>query len=418
MKKTIHLLCCILILASVGVAQPTLINCNNQRYDTEVFPNVTINSDITYGSNFDSHGSSTTLTMDVYTATGDTASNRPLIIWAHGGSFIGGTKNDVDVVALSNHFAKRGYVCASINYRLGILPNQASATQGVYRAVQDMRAAIRFFRKDAATTNSYKINPNMVFAGGSSAGAFTALHLAYMDQPSELPVAIDTMLLGGIEGNSGNPGYPSHVNAVINLCGALGDTSWMHVGDVPVCSMHGTNDIIVPYATDLLYLFGSIPILIVNGSYSLSQYANATGISNAMYTYYGGQHVPYVNNVAYMDTTVRFVSNFLYSYMGCTPADPNPLPNTFMPVSTQDGNPVLNDLAIYPNPAVERVTVQWNNSIIQKLELKDITGRLIKTIHVNSSSPVSIDRGGLSSGLYFLKIFSHEKTMTAKICFR
>lgn len=418
MKKIILLFCYLVILENAGVAQSVQTICNTPRYDTEVFTNVTIDSDIAYGSNFDSQGINTTLTMDIYTATGDTATNRPLIIWAHGGSFIGGTKNDVDVVALSNHFAKRGYVCASINYRLGILPTQASATQGVYRAVQDMKAAIRFFRMDAATANTFKINPNMVFAGGSSAGAFTALHLAYMDQPSELPVAIDTTQLGGMEGNSGNPGYPSRVNAVINLCGALGDTSWMHVGDVPVCSMHGTNDIIVPYATALLYLFGSIPILIVNGSYSLSHHANATGIPNAMYTYYGAQHVPYVNNVAYMDTTVRFVSNFLYSYMGCTPADPNPLPNTFMPVSMQDGNPLLNDLTIYPNPAAERVTVQWNNSIIQKLELTDITGRLIKTIQVNASSSVSIDRGGLSAGLYFLKIFSHEKTMTEKICFR
>jgi len=33
---------------------------------------------------------------------------RPLIVWAHGGSFMGGTKNDGDVTSLCNHFAKRG----------------------------------------------------------------------------------------------------------------------------------------------------------------------------------------------------------------------------------------------------------------------------------------------------------------------
>lgn len=116
-------------------------------------------------------------------------------------------KNDLDVQRLSEHFSKRGYVCASINYRLGIsFPyNEANTTSTVFRAVQDLKAAIRFFRKDAATANEYKIDPNIIFAGGSSAGAFTALHLAYLNEYSELPSTIDTSILGDIEGNSGNP---------------------------------------------------------------------------------------------------------------------------------------------------------------------------------------------------------------------
>src|SRR6185369_14727225 len=131
---------------------------------------------------------------------------------------------------------------------------------------------------------------------------------AYLNQPAELPAAIDTTVLGGLEGNSGNPGYPSTVNAIVNLCGALGDTAWMIPGDIPVCSMHGTADNIVPYATAMLSII-TIPIMVVNGSYSVSQQANRIGIPNVMYTYFGATHVPYASNLSYMDTTVRFVSN-------------------------------------------------------------------------------------------------------------
>ena len=57
--------------------------------------------------------------MDVYEPTGDTMAFRPLIIWAHGGSFLGGDKGDSDVAALCQRFTKRGFVCASVNYRTG-----------------------------------------------------------------------------------------------------------------------------------------------------------------------------------------------------------------------------------------------------------------------------------------------------------
>ena len=56
--------------------------------------------------------------MDIYTPVGDNYTNRPLLIFAHGGSFIGGSKTNPTMVDLCETFAKRGYVTASINYRL------------------------------------------------------------------------------------------------------------------------------------------------------------------------------------------------------------------------------------------------------------------------------------------------------------
>lgn len=389
--------------------------CNSTRYDQEVFSTVQITSDVTYGANIDNAGNNLVLTMDIYEPSGDTASIRPLIVWAHGGSFLGGTKNDADVTSLCNHFAKRGYVCVSINYRLGITlpPSQTTATQAVYRAVQDMKAAIRYFRQDAATTNTYKIDPSTIFAAGSSAGAFTALHLAYLNEPSELPAVIDTTIMGGMEGTSGNPGYASTVNAVVNLCGALGDKTWVIPGDVPLCSMHGTNDQIVPYATATLYLLNIFPIMQVDGSYSINDYATGIGVPNVMFTYYGQDHVPYASSLAYMDTTVRFVSNFLYSYLGCTPSDPNPLPNTFGPLSA---NTITSSQAIqiYPQPATNEISITANGETIQSIQLFDVVGKLLLEKNINASEE-KIDVSSFKKGCYFVSVLTENGRLSTKL---
>lgn len=376
------------------------VDCSSGRFDTEVFSGVDISTNVVYGANTDYNGSNLSLTMDIYQPQGDTMLQRPLIVWVHGGSFISGTKNDLDVQQLCEHFAKRGYVCATINYRLGIsFPyNAANATDAVYRAVQDFKAAVRFFRKDAATTNTYKIDPSIVYSGGSSAGAFTVLHAAYMDQYSELPATIDTTVLGNLEGNSGNPGYPSNVNAVVDLCGALGDADWVYTNDIPLCAMHGDHDNTVPYATDIIRLLGAFPIMTVDGSYSICNHADSVGLENVFYTYFGSDHVPYYGNAAYMDTTVRFVSNFLYKQLGCTPSDPNPLPNTFN--LTNSIRELTLENSIYPNPSTGIIKVSTSsNSTIQ---IHDLLGKII--LSQNTTSPeTTIDLSNFK-GIYFLSI--------------
>lgn len=414
MKKFYTLLSTILI-SNLLTAQ-VVIDCNSNRYDEEVFQNVITTSNVTFGANTNNQGTNVTLKLDIYEPDGDTAAFRPLIVWVHGGSFVGGSKLDNDVVTLSQQFAKRGYVCVSIDYRLGIsFPyNQANATDAVFRGVQDMKAAVRFFRQDAATTNTYRIDPNMIFGGGSSAGAFCALHLAYLDQPSELPASIDTIAMGGMEGNSGNPGYPSNINAVLNLCGAVGDTAWMLPGDEPVCSMHGTNDNVVPYSTAMLYLLQIFPIMVVNGSYSVNEKAMLTGIDQSMYTYYGAPHVPYAGNASYMDTTVRFVSNFLYRYLGCTPRDPNPVANTWNTVSVNELAQNGSLLNVYPNPATTEFNVVIPESAVGgTIKVYDSIGREVYSADITSTNTKLQTSGHV--GVYFLKVISGKEVMTKMV---
>ena len=277
-----------------------------------------------------------------------------------------------------------------------------------------MKAAVRFFRQDAATANEYKIDTDFIVAGGSSAGGFTSLHLAYLDEISEIPADVDTLVLGGLEGESGNPGFSSNVNAVVNLCGALGDKAYLKQTDVPLCSMHGTIDGTVPYATDIILYLGLFPIMQVDGSYSIAAYADSIGMTNQMYTYFGADHVPYYSNAAYMDTTVRFVSNFLYSQLGCTPSDPNPLPNTFN-VNTAV-NEIERSFEMYPNPTTTDFVVELKNSSekISSIRIYDLAGKKVLSQKTNSSKSI-IDVSALSSGSYFVSIQVGERTEVRKL---
>jgi alpha/beta superfamily hydrolase len=402
-----------LLLFSFSASRSVQAQCG-ARYDQEIFSNVQITSNVVYGSNVDNTGATLSLTMDIYQPDGDTLLARPLIVWVHGGSFIGGTKNDPDVTALCNRFAKRGYVCASINYRLGMsTPNQTNATKAVYRAVQDMKAAVRYFRQDAAGPQVYRIDPNTIFGGGSSAGGFTALHLAYLDQPSELPSQIDTVAMGGLEGNSGNPGYPSNINAVVNLCGALGDKTWMTPGEEPLCSMHGTVDNTVPYSNAMLYMLNVFPIMVVDGSYAIHGHANQIGVPNVMYTYFGAGHVPYVASAAYMDTTVRFVSNFLYNQLGCPPSDPNPYPNTYNSSTGVAQANAISDISVFPQPASGHLFIRSSEKLTF-VEMLDMSGRSLISQDGGDNLELSLGIESLAAGTYVLRLHTEKGVVVTK----
>jgi poly(3-hydroxybutyrate) depolymerase len=430
MKKITTLLC--LLFATTAWAQNP---CASGRFATDVFSNFTTTSNITYGSNTSFSGQSTTLKLDLYEPTGDTAAKRPLIIWVHGGSFIGGSKTDGDVVELSQRFAKKGYVCASIDYRIGFFPfDSANAVKAVVRAVQDLRGSLRYFYKDAQTTDTYQIDTNLIFIGGSSAGAITALHLAYLNEECEIAGYLSSTVitqLGGLEGASGNPGYSSKVQGVINGCGALARYSWLEAGDVPLCSVHGTNDNTVKYNRGIVN--PGTPLMFLDGSRMLHERACAVGLENQFYTFPNAPHVPYAGNQAYMDTTANFIRDFLVQQLGCPDAilqaENAPLQTaTLYPINYCSGDPVnevcggatgvteINSLEamIYPNPAQQTVTIVPNTDGAYTVEVFDLTGR--KVIESNKDFGMTeLNLNGIAAGSYFVRISSGKSSLTQQL---
>ena len=418
MKKITLLFSC-LIAGSMWAQSP----CATGRYATDVFANYTTTSDIVYGQNTSWNGASTTLKLDVYQPTGDAETNRPLVILVHGGSFIGGTKTDGDVVTMCQKFAKKGYVTASIDYRLGFFPfDSANAVKAVVRAVQDLRAAVRFFYKDKQTTNTYKIDTNNIYVGGSSAGAITSLHLAYLDQECEVSDYLNQATitqLGGLEGTSGNPGYSSKVKGVLNGCGALARYSWLEAGDVPVASVHGTNDGTVKYNRGIVN--PGTPLMYLDGSRMIHERACAVGVENQFYTFLGAPHVPYAGNAAYMDTTVNFFRDFLIKQLGCTdaiiqPENARAQSVNLYPIAYCDGSPV-NEVCptsglheqnvltalIYPNPATDQVHIVPNVTGKYTVDLIDNTGRVL--IHKEIDNDMcELNINGITAGNYFVRV--------------
>lgn len=391
-------------LLSFSLASQAQFDCSNGRYSSEVFSSVQVLSDITYGQATNVQGNNQSLELDLYLPQGDTSSNRPLLIMAHGGSFIGGNKTGTDVVPICQKFAKLGYVVASIEYRLGFggfLPTEETATAAVFRATSDMKAAIRFFRKDAETSNLYKINPDFIFAGGVSAGAFMALHAAYLDQESEVPASINLSDFGGIEGNSGNPGYSSEIKAVVNLCGAIGDSSWIAAGDVPCLSMHGTNDGTVPYGSDIITVL-FVPLLEVDGSASIHERMLNVGVPSTFISWPDADHVPFVSSLTYQQSVFESMVPFLYDQLACSSAG--------LDVFASASDPIQ----LYPNPSNNNFSVVLPSSSSSTLEIFDLSGRPVYSQEVlNASSAVSTT--ALANGLYTVKLTSIEKTYWAKL---
>ena len=65
---------------------------------------------------------------------------------------------------------------------------------------------------------------------------------------------------------------------------------------------------------------------------------------------------------------------------------------------------------IYPNPASERVTIKQkkNDAEISKVELMDMNGNLLRSESACNTGEVTIERGGLISGQYIVRIYGEQ----------
>jgi acetyl esterase/lipase len=400
MKATLLFALALVLGAWQTAVAQTPIDTTGGRYYRPIFPNVTVTSGVPYGSAVTFAGTTQTLLMDIYQPTGDALAQRPVIIFAHQGGFVVGSRTDAYMVAVCTQFAKLGYVTASIDYRLGFVITGLNApadtpqvAKAAIRGMQDMRAAVRFFRKDAATTNTYRIHPSYITVGGSSAGAFAALEVGYLDKASEAPAYADIAGLGGVEGQSGNPGYSSAVLAVLNLSGATESPSIIEAGNAALLSVHGTADATVPYLQGRV---GSIlPPKYVFGSGRLNPRATAVGVRNTLRTLRGAGHIPFENNAAYADTTFRAIRDFLRPVLAQAGT---------VVTASRLGSPAAPAAQAFPVPAEEaiRLVLPQAWALPAEAQLLDAAGRVVRTISPTTRE-LNLLRGSLKAGLYLLK---------------
>jgi acetyl esterase/lipase len=133
----------------------------------------------------------------------------PAIVMIHGGGWSAGKRQDM--AGLMKEAAARGFVSATVSYRLA--PKHRFPAQ-----IEDVKCAIRYLRAHA---DELKIDPKRIGAMGISAGAHLSMMLGTLDSSD------------GMEGDGGNPEQPSKVQAVVSFVGPT-NLVWPQYTDVQV----------------------------------------------------------------------------------------------------------------------------------------------------------------------------------------
>ena len=314
MKLTAFLL--FSLLSIVGFGQ----HCVDGRYsETALFDSseIVVIDEIQYGvANHYLTGQPVNLMMDIYMPSTaiDPMTARPFILSIHGGGFIGGDK--VELAYQSFELARRGFVVANINYRVGwgcdnvlcINCFGSEMQKAIYSAVQDARAALRYAYNLA---NTFSIDTNWMFVSGESAGSITGMLATFWDQEeANAQVSAGFSLTAGGLDESGNA-YPIgyNIRGVINQCGAIPELSDMSdQSDIPMISFHDSNDCVVPYNTGSLIACFCSGFLSYKGSNTIHSYRLNNGMCSELHT--APQVLP--NHCTYPDLNlVKLSSCFL-----------------------------------------------------------------------------------------------------------
>ena len=246
------------------------------KYKDDIFSAITVQRNLSYGSKDEAGKRNRSTLFDLYQPKDDGAGLRPLIIWMHGGGFKFGSKKAAGTQLWSTTFARRGYVCAAINYRMGskdLRFHFNDLVKGCYDAVQDAQTAIAWFRANAVRL---RIDTNRIVLAGNSAGGMIALQAAYSSNAEML----------GLIGND-DSGLVSHtidaghIAAVVNFWGGIFHIDWLQNARVPIVSVHGKKDGIVPYDHKGYPLYGS---------FAIHRTADSLHIPNQLKTYEDYSH--------------------------------------------------------------------------------------------------------------------------------
>jgi dienelactone hydrolase len=222
------------MLALLGACSKDPAGVDTVSYLDEVY-HFDVQNDIAYGAAPNENGLAETLLLDLFQPTDDTQPLRPAVIWLHGGSFQEGNKGEMTL--FTRRFAQRGFVTATVNYRLreSSVFDYTDPTDSLGEVVKrdaqhDVQAAVRWLRSQAS---QLRIDPAQIYVVGYSSGGTTALRVAAW--PDDF-------------GTSGNPGGSSTVAGVVSISGHL-DTGVLEAISGSALLIHGTMDTKTPVAS-------------------------------------------------------------------------------------------------------------------------------------------------------------------------
>ena len=239
------------------------------------------------------------LLLDIYKPQNDTLEKHPLVMLIYGGAYYFGSKDDVKITNMCRYLASLGYVVASIDHRLGFFPGKASIGRAAYRAVQDAHAAMRFL---VSHPDDYGIDTSMIFVGGSSSGAVTALSLAFMTNEGRPKYARKGLFrpdLGDIDTCGNVLRTKFRIRGVAEMWGAISDTSALRRHDISILAFHGDADDIMPYEYGRPFSvakpFNRLAADPMFGASCIVDRATKLGYRARLVTFSGYKHMPHVD---------------------------------------------------------------------------------------------------------------------------
>ncbi|MBK9109176.1 MAG: T9SS type A sorting domain-containing protein [Saprospiraceae bacterium] len=364
----------------------------------------TVEKGIFYGVLPDYRGIMDSLFLDLYIPVGSSEITKPLIIWAFGGGFFQGKREDFGTIC--EEMAKRGILSATIDYRLGfdgpglgLNPpfsfDAAEVLRAGYRGATDMKGAIRFLKAKHA---DYAIDLDRIWLGGASAGSIVALNAAFLNKESEKPKEAGSIGpvgakarpdLGPIEGSLNLNGYDAQVQGVFNIFGALLDTNAIDATDrIAVFSYHQTGDPIVPCLANTPYypislIAQNYPI--VYGSCVITDRLDHLSIPATHYEtwiYPGTEHAVHNQN-AVLDYMIEQAKPFLCKNI------------------TANKHAVKDEVFLIPNPAHDFIQLQNLNGQTH-FQIMDISGKNFDKGILNQNASISIHN--YPPGLYIIAL--------------
>ena len=365
-------------------------------------------------------GELTTLYLDFYEPSGDTAAWRPLVITVFGGAYVAGNRGFCDMKEYCSRLAKHGYTAASIDYRLMSVFSASAHNiiREMFLAAQDVSSAIRYFKLYG---NDYGIDTNNIFLLGNSAGTIALLHEIFMEE-SERP---EETFLVPVLNTLHSCGYAEYAEKSSKVAGAI--AQWggvLNLGIIdsteciPLCLIHGTDDETVPYDSGYCYSSSfSFLLPYVYGSLPISERLNAIGFEDyEFHPFQGEEHAFYLSTFYQLiedkfDTCFNITRDFLLRHLDFSwQNETSPNYND----SIQDDHEDLavsnfytfNNYIVFPNPTKNIVNVSCNSNDIQlfDIQLFNIYGNLLMMAK-DCFNGTQLDISEYADGIYFLKIF-------------
>lgn len=216
-------------------------------------------------------------------------SNRPAIVFFHGAGFSNNKVTPSQFEQHAQHFASKGFVSISAEYR----PLEIDGLFSPLSSLENAKTAIRWIRENSQYLG---VNPNKIIAAGASAGGYLCLCsalIAQSDDPSDdslISTKPDALIIfnGGVDSEMLIKLFP-------DLRGQLLEASPLkniREGLPPSLFFHGTEDKNIPIEAvrqfiDLMKSKGNVSRLIA-----------FEGLGHGFFNYGNFENIPYLRTIS------------------------------------------------------------------------------------------------------------------------